>query len=118
MLFHVTWEFFDNSEEAIQRNLAFFSQWTPPDGFEFKGFWGFADGSGGVAIVETDSAATIVKATAPFAPWLRFSTTPILPSRKPRQSLAKQRPYGRPSAPRSDRGRNAVRGSSLRQPRG
>jgi hypothetical protein len=79
VLFHVTWEFFDNSEEVIQRNLAFFSQWTPPDGFEFKGFWGYADGSGGVAIVETDSAATIAKATAPFAPWLRFSTTPILP---------------------------------------
>jgi Protein of unknown function (DUF3303) len=79
VLFHTTWEFTDTSEEATQRNLAFFSQWKPPDGFEFKGFWGFADGSGGVAIVETDSAATIAKATAPFTPWLRFSTTPILP---------------------------------------
>jgi Domain of unknown function (DUF3303) len=79
MLFHTTWEFVNPSEEAIQRNLAFFSQWKPPDGFEFKGFWGFADGSGGVAIVETDSATTIAKATAPFAPWLRFTTTPILP---------------------------------------
>lgn len=80
MLFHTTWEFHtSNSEEAIQRNLAFFSQWKPPDGFEFKGFWGYADGSGGVAIVETDSAATIAKATAPFTPWLRFSTAPILP---------------------------------------
>ena len=79
MLFHLTWEFYPNSEEAIQRNLAFFLQWKPPDGFEFQGFWGFADGSGGVAIVETDSAATIAKATAPFLPWLRFSTTPILP---------------------------------------
>jgi len=80
VLFHTTWEFHaGNSEEAIQRNLAFFSQWKPPDGFEFKGFWGFADGSGGVAIVEADSAAAIAKATAPFTPWLRFSTTPILP---------------------------------------
>jgi len=80
VLFHTTWEFHPgNSEEAIQRNLAFFSQWKPPDGFEFKGFWGFADGSGGVAIVEADSAATIAKATAPFTPWLRFSTTTILP---------------------------------------
>jgi hypothetical protein len=80
VLFHTTWEFHaSNSEEAIQRNLAFFSQWKPPDGFEFRGFWGFADGSGGVAIVETDSAATIAKATAPFTPWLRFRTTPILP---------------------------------------
>jgi len=79
VLFHTTWEFHPNSEEAIERNLAFFLQWKPPDGFEFRGFWGFADGSGGVAIVETDSAAAIAKATAPFTPWLRFSTTPILP---------------------------------------
>ena len=79
MLFHLTWEFVDTSEAAIRRSLAFFSQWKPPEGFEFKGFWGFADGSGGVAIVETDSAAAFAKATAPFTPWLRFSTTPILP---------------------------------------
>ena len=79
MLFHSTWEFTDNSEAEIQRSLAFFSQWKPPDGFEFKGFWGFADGSGGVAIIEADSAAALARATAPFAPWLRFSTTPILP---------------------------------------
>jgi uncharacterized protein DUF3303 len=79
VLFHSTWEFTDNSEEEIQRSLAFFSQWKPPDGFEFKGFWGFADGSGGVAIIEADSAAALARATAPFAPWLRFSTTPILP---------------------------------------
>src|SRR6478609_3734442 len=80
MLFHTTWEFhLNNSEEAIQRNLAYFAQWKPPDGFEFKGFWGFADGSGGAAIVEVDSAATLARATAPFTPWLRFATTPILP---------------------------------------
>jgi hypothetical protein len=79
VLFHTTWEFTDTGEAAIERNLAFFSQWQPPDGFEFKGFWGCADNSGGVAIVEADSAATIARATAPFTPWLRFSITPILP---------------------------------------
>jgi hypothetical protein len=79
VLFHVTWEFVDTSEESIRRNLALFSQWKPPDGFEFKGFWGFADGSGGAAIVETDSASAIARATAPFVPWLRFTTHPILP---------------------------------------
>ena len=79
MLFHSTWEFTDTSEAELQRSLAFFSQWTPPDGFEFKGFWNFADGSGGVAIIEADSATTLARATAPFQPWLRFSTTPILP---------------------------------------
>lgn len=79
MLFHVTWEFVNSSEEGIRRNLALFSQWKTPDGFEFKGFWGFADNSGGVAIVETDSAEALARATAPFVPWLRFATTPILP---------------------------------------
>ena len=79
MLFHVTWDFVDTSEEGIRRNLAFFSEWKPPEGFEFKGFWGFADGSGGAAIIEADSATTLARATAPFTPWLRFTTTPILP---------------------------------------
>lgn len=79
MLFHLTWDFTDTSEEAVRRNLAFFSQWKPPDGFEFQGFWGFADGSGGAAIVEVDTATTLARATAPFTPWLRFTTTPILP---------------------------------------
>jgi hypothetical protein len=79
VLFHTTWEFVDTSEEGIRRNLALFSQWEPPDGFEFKGFWGFADGSGGVAIVEAESASVLARATSPFVPWLRFSTTPILP---------------------------------------
>jgi hypothetical protein len=79
VLFHVTWDFVDTSEDAIRRNLAFFSEWKPPDGFDFKGFWGFADGSGGIAIVDADSATTLARATAPFTPWLRFNTTPILP---------------------------------------
>jgi hypothetical protein len=48
---------------------------APPDGFELKGFWGFADGSVGVAIVEADSASVLARATSPFVPWLRFSTT-------------------------------------------
>ena len=46
---------------------------------EFQGFFGFADNSGGCAIVEADSAATLARGTAPFAPWLAFETTPILP---------------------------------------
>jgi hypothetical protein len=46
---------------------------------EFKGFYGFADGGGGVALIEADSAATLARTTAPWAPWLRFTSTPILP---------------------------------------
>ena len=58
MLFHVTWEFIDTSEEGERRSLAVFAKWEPPAGAEFKGFYGFANGLGGVAIIEVDSAAT------------------------------------------------------------
>jgi hypothetical protein len=79
MLFHVTWEFVDSSEEGIRRSLDVFGRWQPPNGAEFQGFYGFADGSGGVAIIEVDSAQTLARTTAPFTPWLRFTSTPLVP---------------------------------------
>lgn len=79
MLFHVVWEFIDTSEEGSRRSLAVFAKWEPPAGAEFKGFYGFANGGGGVAIIEADSAATLARTTAPWTPWLRFTATPMLP---------------------------------------
>ena len=79
MLFHVTWEFTDQSEEGERRSLAVFGQWQPPEGAQFQGFYGFADGSGGVAIIEADSAQTLFRTTAPWTPWLAFEVTPIIP---------------------------------------
>lgn len=79
MLFHVSWRFTDQSEEAERRSLALFQQWQPPEGADFKGFYGFADGTGGAAIIEADSAATLARTTAPWAPWLSFEIRPILP---------------------------------------
>jgi Protein of unknown function (DUF3303) len=79
MLFHVTWEFINTSEEGQRRSLAVFSKWQPPAGAEFKGFYGFCDGTGGVALVEADSAATLFETVAPWTPWLRFKSTPIVP---------------------------------------
>ena len=79
MLFHVTWDFVDSSEEGSARSLAVFQNWQPPAGADFKGFYGFADGSGGVAIIEVDSVETLARTTAPFTAWLHFSATPILP---------------------------------------
>jgi hypothetical protein len=79
MLFHVTWEFIDTSEDGIRRSLDVFSKWQPPTGAEFKGFYGFADGGGGVALIEADSAAALARTSAPWAPWLRFTATPIVP---------------------------------------
>jgi hypothetical protein len=79
MLFHVTWDFVDTSEEGERRSLAVFAKWQPPAGAEFKGFYGYADSSGGVAIIEAESVAALTHTTAPWTPWLRFTVTPILP---------------------------------------
>ena len=79
MLFMVSWEFIDISEAGEKRSLEVFSRWQPPEGSDFQRFYGFADGTGGMAIVEVDSAATLAKATAPFLPWLRFTAKAILP---------------------------------------
>ncbi len=78
MLFHTHWDVIDRSEEGQKRLLAVFGAWTPPDGFEIKGFYTYADSSGGFNIAEADSAATVARATAPFTPWLRFTTVPIV----------------------------------------
>jgi hypothetical protein len=79
MLFCVTWEFIDTSEAGIRRSLEVFEKWEPPDGAEFKGFFGFTDGTGGVAIIEVDSHETAARTTAPWTPWLRFTVKPIVP---------------------------------------
>lgn len=79
MLFCVTWEFIDTTEAGIRRSLAVFGNWQPPPGADFQGFFGFADGTGGVAIVEADSAATLARTIEPWVPWLRFSAKAILP---------------------------------------
>ena len=52
MLFHVTWTFSDRSEAGTKRALAAFGQWQPPEGAEFQGFYSYADGNGGAAIIE------------------------------------------------------------------
>ena len=79
MLFMVSWDFTDTSEEGEKRSLEVFSRWQPPEGADFQAFYGFADNTGGVAIIEVDSADTLARTMAPFIPWLRFTAKPILP---------------------------------------
>jgi hypothetical protein len=81
MLFHVTWEFTDSSEAGQKRTLQLFSKWTPGPG-QFQAFYGYADGGGGVALIEAGSAADLAKTLAPWTPYLRFTTRPILPIRE------------------------------------
>ena len=78
MLFHVSWEFADRTEAGNKRSLQLFSQWQPGPA-QFQGFYGFADGEGGFAIVEASNAADLAKTTAPWTPYLKFTARPILP---------------------------------------
>jgi hypothetical protein len=79
VLFALTWDFVDSSEDGERRSLDIFKNWQPAAGAEFKGFYGYADNSGGIAIVEVDSALTLARLTAPFTPWLSFNARPIIP---------------------------------------
>jgi len=70
------------TEEREKRGLKLFSSWKPPAGFEFKGFYDYADGNGGVAIVEVSSAELILEVTAPWSVFFEFSVKPIVPIEK------------------------------------
>jgi hypothetical protein len=78
MLFHTTWEFIDPSEAAQKRSLQLFSKWQPGPA-RFQGFYGFADGTGGVALIEAETVADLAKTVAPWTPFLKFTARPILP---------------------------------------
>ena len=67
------------SEERDRRTLKLFTNWKPPAGLEFKGFYDYADGNGGIAIVETSSAELMLEATAPWAAFFEFTVKPIVP---------------------------------------
>lgn len=79
MLFHVTWQFHDPSEDGGRRSLSLFQQWQPPEGAQFQGFYGTADGRGGVALIEVADAQTLFRTIDVWTPWLAFEVTPIIP---------------------------------------
>jgi hypothetical protein len=78
MLFHVMWDFIDRSESGQKRSLHLFSKWQPGPG-QFHDFYGFADGNGGVALIEVASVADLAKTVAPWTPFLKFTARPVLP---------------------------------------
>lgn len=79
MLFHVVFEFTDPTEAGERRSLAVLAEWQPPAGTEIIDWYGFADNTGGVAIIEVDGAAALTELTAVWMPWCRFTATPIVP---------------------------------------
>lgn len=87
MLFHVVWEFSDLSEEGQRQTLTHFARWQPGPG-QFQAFYGFADGRGGVALIEAADAATLARSMAPWTPWLRFEARAVLPVQESAQITA------------------------------
>jgi hypothetical protein len=83
MLFAVSWTLRGTpTEERDRRTLKLFTNWTPPAGFEFKGFYDYVDGSGGVALVEASSAEVMFEVFATWATFFEFSVKPIVPTEK------------------------------------
>jgi hypothetical protein len=83
MLFAVNWvQRGGATEERDKRTLKLFTNWKPPAGFDFKGFYNYADGGGGVAIVEAVSAEVMLETFAPWALFFEFTMRPIVPTEK------------------------------------
>ena len=83
MLFAITWvNRGGGTEDADKRTLKLFTNWQPPAGLDFKGFYDYADGNGGVAIAETNAAEVILEATAPWSAFFDFTVRPIVPTDK------------------------------------
>ena len=79
MLFAVTYVVRPGgTDESERRTLQVFGGWTPPQGYQFQAHYTRADGRGGIAIVENDSAAALLEAAAPFATYLEFEVVPIV----------------------------------------
>jgi hypothetical protein len=69
------------SEERDKRTLSLFSKWQPPAGYEFKAFYDYADGDGGMAIVEASSPDVLLEAHAPWTTFFAFTVRPIVEAR-------------------------------------
>jgi hypothetical protein len=78
MLFAMTYIARDVTEEKEKRSLTLFTHWKPPAGYEFKSHYAFADGTGGMGIIEAGSAAAILEAHTPWGPFFRFMIVPIV----------------------------------------
>jgi hypothetical protein len=79
MLFAINYTNPSHGDEARdRRQLKLLAAWKPPAGFEMKSWYDYADGTGGIAIVETASAAVLLEAVAPWSTFITFSVKPLV----------------------------------------
>jgi hypothetical protein len=82
MKFVVTWRIRGGSsaadnEAAAARVMEVFGKWTPPSDEIFHQFLGRLDGTGGVAVVETDNPDSLGEAPAKFGAYMDFEIIPV-----------------------------------------
>jgi len=65
------------STDDQQKVLGLFASWKPPAGIEVKQHYISATG-GDFVVVETDSVAALIEATALWAPFVVYEVTPIV----------------------------------------
>jgi hypothetical protein len=66
MLFAIVWtNRAGATKDTDRRSLKLFTNWQPPAGLEFKGFYDYVDGNDGIVIAESNSAEALLEATAP-----------------------------------------------------
>ena len=79
MLFAVNYTNQPHRDEALdKRILKLLAAWKPPAGFDMKGWYDYADGSGGIAIVDVPSAEVLLEAVGPWSTFSTFSVKPLV----------------------------------------
>jgi hypothetical protein len=79
MLFAVNYTSASHGDEARDRRTSkLLAAWKPPAGFDMKSWYDYADGSGGIAIVDAASAEVLMEALAPWATFFEFSAKPLV----------------------------------------
>lgn len=79
MLFAISYRTRANAtEDSQKRALSLFSNWKPPAAYVFKAHYSNADGNGGLAIVETDSASAALQVHGAWSPFFEFKIVPIV----------------------------------------
>ncbi|MGZ4510632.1 MAG: DUF3303 domain-containing protein [Mycobacterium sp.] len=75
------------NDESLQRGLAAYSKWSPPQSTTYHQFVGRVDGAGGFAVVETDNPADLVETTSQFATILDYQIYPVIDIAEAAQAL-------------------------------
>jgi len=66
------------SEATVKRLNQLFGRWQPPKGYEIKAHYAFADGNGGLTLVETGSEAAMYEAIIPWGAFVEFRVVPLV----------------------------------------